>query len=524
MNVEDIDRLHRRYVELSHQFRAGWVYHQFLQSLAKVFDMSTGQWADSFQKVYSGLKEVSSGLTASEAAQAAERLEDLERRLGDLTEAMVGEDSKVSPEHLRQFFHRFQKYDEKILVQLSRFYVYAGRREGWSADRVDKLDFLLTRIGEEESEASGGNRRYRLAEGQQLTEIYASLGTLAGTEALEEREIERHRRRAEEIRAELGAVGDLDELNQRGLLSRFREFKHGLGAVLLEPRVLAAVLETNLAFKNLVRRFYRQEERRIVAEYQQIFELEKEVPLDVELEEELQEFRQEIEAFEERLQREEFRLGDLARIRGRVHTLMPRLRRALHPEAEYEDYPAPETPGVEVSEDGADTREVLLGGDAGAAAILGEDYRELFELLGQCDPELSPKATTLRPDVYPLRLEPREVVAFRRLQETDEEDPAERFLLEAAALRVRINRQAEEIRDHLDDTYQDPNGVAQVGVRASLKLADRYLWLFHHRLHELVVGGWGEEARQMELLRMRLMRDYSGLWLLAYKPQYGSTR
>ncbi len=28
----------------------------------------------------------------------------------------------------------------------------------------------------------------------------------------------------------------------------------------------------------------------------------------------------------------------------------------------------------------------------------------------------------------------------------------------------------------------------------------------------------GAEARQLEILRMRLMRDYSGLWLLAYKP------
>ena len=28
------------------------------------------------------------------------------------------------------------------------------------------------------------------------------------------------------------------------------------------------------------------------------------------------------------------------------------------------------------------------------------------------------------------------------------------------------------------------------------------------------------ECRQIQLLRMRLMRDYSGLWLLAFKPMY----
>jgi hypothetical protein len=39
-------------------------------------------------------------------------------------------------------------------------------------------------------------------------------------------------------------------------------------------------------------------------------------------------------------------------------------------------------------------------------------------------------------------------------------------------------------------------------------------------LNELMTGGNLAECRQVQLLRMRLMRDYSGLWLLAFKPLY----
>ena len=34
-----------------------------------------------------------------------------------------------------------------------------------------------------------------------------------------------------------------------------------------------------------------------------------------------------------------------------------------------------------------------------------------------------------------------------------------------------------------------------------------------------MVDGQPEEARQLEVLRMRLMRDFANLWLLAYKRQ-----
>ena len=39
-----------------------------------------------------------------------------------------------------------------------------------------------------------------------------------------------------------------------------------------------------------------------------------------------------------------------------------------------------------------------------------------------------------------------------------------------------------------------------------------------HRVLRLVQDGRAEDARFIEVTRMRLVREYSGLWLLAYKP------
>jgi len=33
--VQELSVLHRRYADISHRFRAGWTFHQFLQSLGK---------------------------------------------------------------------------------------------------------------------------------------------------------------------------------------------------------------------------------------------------------------------------------------------------------------------------------------------------------------------------------------------------------------------------------------------------------------------------------------------------------
>src|SRR6185295_11235395 len=210
--------------------------------------------------------------------------------------------------------------------------------------------------------------------------------------------------------------------------------------------------ETNLALKSRIQSLYAKEEGRIVAEYQRVFELEREVHLDSDLDRELLQFRQEIERFEAQLQSQELKLEDLAQIRQRVRALVPRLTaaggRALTPTA---DRPAVKMDtGDYIAAAAEEASESPL---AAQEDLLGDYFRRLVDALREISADLPSERVILRPEVFPLRIEPREVQAYRRLYGRGACDrELEQFILEAAALRIRINEEAQEISGILDET------------------------------------------------------------------------
>jgi hypothetical protein len=516
--VQELSVLHRHYAETSHRFRAGWTFHQFVQSLGKtLLQRVEDPYSTDFQNLYTGLKEISQNLNASETERIHHRLEAIDRRLAELMAALDEEDTKVTPDLLRQFFRRVKNYDEKILSQLVKFYLYAHHDESWSDDRLDKVDFLLARLSEEVDDRTG---ELVLRSHNRLSEIFQGLWAQIGGAPPGDQLIEENRAKIDALRHEMNDVETLDRLNEGGLIRRYRDLKHGMDNLYFHPELLLAIQETNLLFKSRIHKLYRQEEQRIVAEYQRVFELEREVPFDTHLDRELSEFREEIERFEKQLQREEFRLGDIALIRQKVKDLLPRLTAGRTPTSERPS----------LSRIGLDTGEVALNKAAVAASspmqtqeeLLGEHFRRLVDALRDMNPpDLSPERVVLRPEVFAMRIEPREVEAYRRVfgrQECDRE--LEQFLLESAALRMRINEEAQEIASLLDETSVTGDSLVFARARLTCRAADSFLWRFNHVLQELMMSGGLSECRQIQLLRMRLMRDYSGLWLLAFKPLY----
>jgi hypothetical protein len=516
--VQELGILHRRYADTSHRFRAAWTFHQFLQSLGKtLLQHVEDPYSTEFQNLYTGLKEISQNLNASETERIRYRLEAIDQRLSELIGALDAEDSKVTPDVLRQFFRRVKNYDEKILSQLVKFYLYAQRNGSWPADRLDKVDFLLARLSEEMDDRTG---ELVLRGHLRLNEIFQGLWSQVGAPPPGDQILEERRAAIDALRHEMNEIDSLDRLNESGLIRRYRDLKHGAGHLYFHPDLLLGIQETNLVFKNRIQKLYRQEEQRIAAEYQRVFELEREVPFDTELDRELSEFRDEIERFERQLQREEFRLGDIALIRQKVRELLPRLTAGRPSTGE-------QPVGTQA---GVDSAEVVLDKAAAAPAsplqaqeeLLGEHYRHLVATLRDVNPpDLAPERVVLKPEVFALRIEPREVEAYYRLfgrRPCDRE--LEQFLLESAALRMRVNEEAQEIAGLLDETSITGDSVVFARARLTCRTADAFLWRFHHVLQELMMGGSIEECRQVQLLRMRLMRDYSGLWLLAFKPLF----
>jgi hypothetical protein len=516
--VQELSALHRRYSDTSHRFRAAWTFHQFLQSLGKGAASSPALDAhsQSFQTLYAELKDISQSLNITESDRVQSHLETIDRRLGKMIEELDAEDSKVAPVALRQFFRRVKTYDEKILTQLVKFYLYTQRGDFWPSDRLDKIDFLLARLSEEEDDRTG---EPRLRDLHRLREVFFGLWAMLGIDPPPRTYLEDHRGAIDRIRQEVSALESLDQLNEAGIIPKYRELKHSLGNFFFEPSLLVGIQDTNLTLKNRIRTLYNKEERRIVAEYQRVFELEREVPLDRELDQELALFRQEIESFESQLQSHEFKLEDLAQIRQRVRALVPRLTAASRGQLTNSGAMPKQSLGVSADYVATAAEDVQESPLAAQEDLLGEYYRRLCDALRDVDHELSPERVVLTPEIFPFRIEPREVTAYRRLYGRAECDrELEQFVLEGAALRMRINEEAQEIAGILDETSVTGDSIVYARARWTARTANLYLWRFNHVLDESVLSGSVTEGRQLQLLRMRLMRDYSGLWLLAYKP------
>ncbi len=504
MTDSDLSAQHRRYVDLAGRFKAGWTFHQFLQGLQKFFvEAEIPRYPSDFQEIHATLKVVADNLNGSDPDKVATDLDRSARQLAQMMALLAAADARVAPPLLRQFFERVRNYDDQILAQMVRFYLLLASQDGLSGDRLDKVDFLVTKMSEETDPVSGA---VLMRDRTRMRRIFEGFWSIFDDLAPDTRWLEDRRTEINEFRRELGTLPDLDALADSRLVARYRETKQVLGRYLLHPEVLAAVVETNLAIKNKVRHNFRAEEERILSESQKILELEGQVPVDIQLDQELTLFRQKLEEFENKHRADNVKLDDIAFLRRQVEDLMPRLRRA---------------PG-----DRPEGSEPRSGGDDGGATVdesLASHFRELIEALNGTDSLAPPKQVALDREVYHLRLEPREVVSYRRVHITGEGQlDSERFLLESAALRLKMNQEAAEITEILDETAATKDAPVFERARKTARMGDAYSQKFGQLIDDAVRAGSFAEVQQLQLLRMRLIRDYSGLWLLVNRPTSGA--
>jgi hypothetical protein len=533
----DVHPTNARYIELAARFKACWTFHRFQEGLQKFFGLhDLGPIPVDFQSLYKRLKGASAALDAAGSASAGaalrDELEAIAEALGEALTELEHRDTQVAPSMVRRFFLKVDSYDERILIEMVRFYQEVQRGRSWSNDRIDKVDFLVSALGRMIAgpDLAGDRRR--------LDRVLDSLSANVNGPPADGGKIRNRLQLIDMVSDGVNAIGSLSELAEKKLIEKFRMLKHSLGEAFFERSVLGRVIETNVAVGKLVVRVTRWEEERIFADYERLADLEGAGVEDSELLDAVTRLRADVGTFRRKIETGSIRIAEVVRLRDSLGSIDASLK-ARGDEGEAED-------GAGEEEDEVGTRPAIVPdeslaipaapaapdapGERGAAAdrplpqastkeapldragqilrgrsdeVIAPWLDQLLADLAASDRELAAEEVVAAGDVASYRLEPREAIAYRRLAVGSGAVGRERFLLAAAALRYAMDCSARA----------GGQGTPSKSARERLlDLADRYLREFSHHLERAGCES-PIEAEALLRCRMRFMCVFSGMWL-----------
>lgn len=493
--ANEVNPVNQLYRDLSDRYKSGWTFHRFIQGLRKFFGShDLKDRTAEFQSLYKTLKVVSSRLNDIDIAPVVEQLEDARRATDDLIESLDAEDRRVSPSLVRLFFERVKTRDERILIDLIRFYLEAQRGRSWESERSDKVDYLLTRLGELIASAEKGGDEER------LKRILRGISEYAGSLPVDPQKLANRMKLIEAVSGELAKISTFESLTERDLVAHYRNLKHGLGALVFDKSVLPMIVATNLAVSARVEELTEEAQQQIFADYEKVRELQEQGRLAPYLAERVSELQDQVGTFRNRIKRGTLRLDAVAELQGAVREIFGRLE-------------AEETADLEghvVRTDALSSGEVFASGVE--RQLLGQLFDELVSALRDARRAGEPPSE-LDSRLLEYRLSAREIESFARLSSGAETDVhLERFLLAASSLRRKIRLLVEELHNVGVEATPGSREEALAAATTALRVGDGYLRRFSHYL-EMHIGE-GAGVRELQILKMRLMREYSGLWLL----------
>jgi hypothetical protein len=523
MSAIGLHELNQRYVRLTDRSRSQWTFYQYLQGLFKHLFNSPCPVEIDFPSLFNDLRQLGAELGYPETARTDRAITNVNSRLDGQAHKLLEVDGQIPPSLLRRFFDRLRNQDEKVLLAIIKFYLDGQRA---SEDTLDKLDILFTRLAEIPREDRGSLARER----HEIERLVKPLLQYRPKLTTPDREVEILLNALADIKAEVLGCRSFTELAAGGTLDRFRSLKHRLGENMLHSRLLPVLLETTVSIKNKFRQLWEDEEPVLMADTNKVRELQKQLAgapeiATPELRELLEAFASAQQRFDEGRQTENLRREDALKLRMTLNRILEQfdisqvaLQQAsaakaeekaasAGPEANEPTAPAPIATGVQ---------SVPAGLQAGP--LLQEYVSKIvfaLELVGRDRP--ADEAVTAK-ELAHLRLEPCEVEACREL--LDSEAAAGSFsseratlLLQAAALRIRLDDEAREI-DRLEkrgsEHFPEALERAAQSLQRAAELDRRFGWLVEDALYR----GDTEHLEQMYRARFRLLRAYSGLWLI----------
>ncbi len=516
----DSESVSRAYARLSEKFKALWMFHQFLQGVHRTSLKGAPVPDVPFAPLYEQIKRIkeTKGVEPDDATRAA--MQHLDVELDGLHAALADDDRLIPPSTLRQFFERVKAGDEELLLSILKFYYYANVL---GPDEMDKVDFLLTRLGT--ARDTGGE--YTLRSAADLAKLSGSLLGLTARPPIAPAEVQAVITLLDVLRRDLEACERFEDLTKRKTLENLRTLKHRLGAAFYSPEVMEAVLASNVAFKKKFQLLYTEEERRILEASRDVIAKERDLEKDPrfvspQFLEDLERFRRDKEDFEKASRRHGVRPRDVKRLKESLHRLLARLDPAAADEL---DIGSDSTAGSG-SGTGSGVRRRKAGSSGrvtapkAAAAWRAENDRVTSDTARRVLSAVDLVRSGGGPSVTdpPARLEDWEVRSalrvYRANREADVElTPHERLFFNAAVLRSRMDEEAHKLRDLVQEVGESSASDATLSPSGKcLSRARDVDQMFREALH--AAEGDRPAWKQLTRSRFRHLRAFAGLWLL----------
>jgi hypothetical protein len=510
MTVDAAGDLQTRYGHISDRFKATWTSHQFASG---VFGQILGEdlpYEIEFKLLFERIKSAGRVLNGTYPNEVTTLLDNLEEELDHASQMILAADARLSPSLLRRFFDRLKQPDDSLVDYLIKFYLYADAVEG---DRRDKLDLLFTRVGED---FHPEREEFVVREALGLRQHIIELVSLLRVAKAPHDEVVRLIRALKTIREDIEAAAAFDDFAERNLLKDARTFKHRVGDLYFDPDVLMAIIELNVAAKNRFHRLYGNEERRLVEDADKLMQhgaaIERNFgDANPALAGEFAHFRLLREQFDSSRAQSNVKHDVVSRLKASMNTILAQLDRGLDPEIETAELPP--TFFEEARKIGSMTARF------GRTEPLLEYVLRIDAAIEAADPSLTAEDLVEHPAARELRLEPWEAAAYQKLVERlppeAEEDTEELWLLyvRAAALRLKIDEEATILATAISAGAR-PEADLLAKSKKSLDLAKSLDEQFGDLQQEAVYYSNRRILRQLYRSRFRLLRGFSGLWLI----------
>jgi hypothetical protein len=498
-------------MRLSDRFKSLWTFHQFATGVYRNLLREDLPYHFDFHRTYEQIKGISAKLNATEIADAATVIVRSETILDRATESLIKADDGITPSLVRRFFEKLKRQDDNIITFLIKFYLYADAVEG---DRRDKLDFLFTRLGEDLQSMSG---EFAPRDSLEFRERILALVSILRVANTGSDEIMRTIRAIRSLRDEILAAETFDDLTERNLLKNARTFKHRVGDLYFQPDILIAIIELNIGAKNRFLRLYHSEEHRLLEEAEKLMQHGHAIERNFgdsnpQLVEEIARFRDFKERFDELRAQSNVKHDVIAQLKASMSAILAQLEGGIDPPEEVLD----ELP-----------REFLIQAEHnqnvterfGRDEVLLRFLTRIASAIDSVPADLPDDEMGERGAIRDLRLEPWEVTAYQKLfdrrpAEADEDNEDLWMLfLRAAALRIKVDEEATILATTLAAGVK-PDAELLTKAKQSLDTAKELDEDFGDFLHEAVYYSNAKFLHQLYRSRFRLLRGFSGLWLI----------